>query len=86
MCVLLLSFRSFFLSFFLITLFIYFWLSWVFVVVRGLSLVEASWELLFVAVCGFLLAVAFLCCGARALGTQASVVVARRFSSCGAWA
>ena len=28
----------------------------------------------------------FSCCGARALGTRASVVAARRLSSCGAWA
>ena len=34
-------------------------------------------ELLFVALCGLLIAMASLCCGARALGTQASVVVAR---------
>ena len=28
----------------------------------------------------------FSCCGARALGTWASVVVARGLSSCGSWA
>ena len=28
----------------------------------------------------------FPCCGAQALGTRASVVVARGFSSCGSWA
>ena len=28
----------------------------------------------------------FSCCGARALGLQASVVVARGLSSCGLWA
>ena len=28
----------------------------------------------------------FSCCGERALGTQASVIVARAFSSCGSWA
>ena len=38
----------------------------------------------FVAVRGLLIAVASLCCGARALGARASVVVARRLSSCGA--
>ena len=32
--------------------------------------------LLFVAVCGLLIAVASLCCGAWALGVRASVVVA----------
>ena len=39
--------------------------------------------LLFVVVLGLLIAVASLCCGARALGTQASVAVARGLSSCG---
>ena len=38
--------------------------------------------LLFIVVCGLLVAVASHC-GAWALGTQASVVVARRLSSCG---
>ena len=50
--------------------------------------------LLFVVVCGLLIAVASLCCRAWALGAQASVVVARGlqqlwhvgFSSCGSWA
>ena len=37
--------------------------------------------LLFVAVCGLLIAVASLCCGARALGMRASVVVAHGLSS-----
>ena len=45
-----------------------------------------EWGLLFVAVHGFLIEVASLCCGARALGTWASVVVARGLSSCGSWA
>ena len=40
-------------------------------------------ELLFVAVHGLLTAVASLRCGARALGAQASVVVACGLSSCG---
>ena len=39
--------------------------------------------LLFVAVHGLLIAVASLCCRARALGTQPSVAVARGLSSCG---
>ena len=39
--------------------------------------------LLFIVVCGLLIAVASLCCGARDLGTWASVVVARGLSSCG---
>ena len=42
--------------------------------------------LLFVAVRRLLIAVASLCCGARALGTRASVVVARELSSCGSQA
>ena len=58
----------------------------------------SEWGLLFAAVPGLLIAVASLCCGARALGVQASVVVAcglsswglqsleRRLSSCGAQA
>ena len=37
----------------------------------------------FVAVRGLLIVLASLCCGAWALGTWASVVVARRLSSCG---
>ena len=36
----------------------------------------SEWRLLFVAVCGLLIAVASLCCRALALGVQASVVVA----------
>ena len=56
------------LFFFLFYEFIYFfWLCWVFVAVRGLSLV---------AVPGLLIAEASRC-GARALGAPASVVVAR---------
>ena len=45
-----------------------------------------EWRLLFLAVRGLLTAVASLCCGARALGVQASVVVAHGLSSCGLWA
>ena len=41
--------------------------------------------LLFVVVCGLLIAVASRC-GAQALGARALVVVARRLSSCGSWA
>ena len=56
-------------------LFIYFWLCWVFVAARGLSLVAASGATLCCGArashCG-----GFSCCGARALGTRASVVVA----------
>ena len=49
---------------------IYFWLHWVFTAAHRLSLV--------VAIGGYSLR-----CGARALGVRASVVVARRLSSCG---
>ena len=43
-----------------------------------------EWGLLFVVVCGLLIGVvASLCCGAWALGMQASVVVACGLSSCG---
>ena len=41
-----------------------------------------EWRLHFVVVCGLLIAVASLCCRARALGTRASVVAARGLSSC----
>ena len=66
-----------------IYLLIYFWLRWVFVAARRLSLVAESGGLLFIAVRGLLTAVASRC-GARALGAWASVVVARGLSSCGA--
>ena len=46
----------------------------------------SEWGLLFVAVCGLLIAVSSLCCRAWALGAGASVVVAHRLSSCGPWA
>ena len=65
-----------------IYLFIYFWLHWVFVAARGLSLVVVREGLLFVAVRGLLTAVAS-CCSARALGAWASLVVARGLTSCG---
>ena len=65
--------------------FIYFWLRWVWVSIaaRGLSLVVASGATLH---CGAQASHCrgFSCCGARALGARASVVVARRgLSSCG---
>ena len=64
----LLFFKSF------VYLFIYFRLRWVFVAVCGLSLVAASggYSSLWASHCG-----GFSCCGARALGARASVVVAR---------
>ena len=64
-------------------LFIYFWLHWVFVAARGLSSSCGEWGAAlccsaWASHCG-----GFSCCGAWALGTQASVVVARGLSSCG---
>ena len=63
---------------FLNYLFIHFCLHWVFVAVRGLSLVASSGATLhrdaWVSHCGV-----FSCCGAQALGHVG-------FSSCGAWA
>ena len=50
-------------------IFFFFWLHWVFFAALGLSLVVGGGG--------------FSCCGARALGARASVVVARRLSSCG---
>ena len=57
----------------------YFWLHWVFVAVRGLSLVAARGATLR---CGARASrcSGFSCCGARALGMWASVVVAHRLS------
>ena len=57
-------------------LFIYFWLHWVFIAVRGLSLVAVSGGVR-ASHCG-----GFSCCGARALGVWVSVLVARSLSSC----
>ena len=62
--------------FILIKFFLNFWLRWVFVAARGLSLVAVSRGLCCGACashCG-----GFSCCGARALGAQASVAVAHR--------
>ena len=53
----------------------FFWLRWVFVAVRRLSVVAMSG----VSHC-------LSCCGEWALGTQTSVVAARGISSCGTWA
>ena len=60
--------------------FIYFFLPWVFVAVRGLSLVAAITLLCSVQAshCG-----GFSCCGAQALGAWASVVVACRLQNAG---
>ena len=71
-------------GFFLINKFIYFWLRWVFVVARGLSLVAASRGYSSLRCAGFSLR--GFSCGAQALGVRASVVVVRGLSSCGLWA
>ena len=72
-------------SFFFFKL-VYFWLHWVFIAARGLPLVAARGGATLrcgaqASHCG-----GFSCCGARAPGVQASVVVAHGLSSCGAWA
>ena len=62
--------------------FIYFWLHWVFVAAHGFLYLRGAGAALSCGArashCG-----GFSCCGARALGTWASVVVALRLSSCG---
>ena len=70
-------FAVLFLFFFNLCIFIYLFLA-----ACGLSLVAASGGLLFIVVRGLLIVVASRC-GAGALGTRASVVVARGLSSCG---
>ena len=65
----LLSLFSFYIYLFLAAL--------VFVAAHGLFSRCGEPGLLFVVVCGLLIVVASLCCGARALGAQASVVMAR---------
>ena len=70
----------YFILFLKINLCFNFWLHWVFVATRGLSLVAASR-----GYCSFR-CVGFSCCGARALGTRASVAVVHGLSSCGSWA
>ena len=70
----------------LTNLFIYFWLCWVFLAAHGLfsKLLRAGTTLR----CGARAShhSGFSCCGARALGTRASVVVVHRLSTLGAWA
>ena len=70
------------LFFFLINLFIYFWLRWVFIAARGLSLVVASRGYSSLLCAGFSLRWLLLC-GAQGLGAQALVVAARGLSSWG---
>ena len=69
-----------FLSIFFKELFIYFWLHWVFIATRGLSLVAASGGYSLVVVCGLFVAVASLVSEHRLWGTWASVVAAYRLS------
>ena len=63
----------------------YFWLHWVFIAARGLSLVAASGPTLCCGArashCG-----GFSCCRAWALGARASEVAAHRLGSCGSQA
>ena len=61
-----------------IYLFIYFWLSWVFVAVHGLSLVAASWGYSWLRCMGFSLQWLLLL---RGMGSRCG-----GFSSCGSWA
>ena len=81
------------LLFFLINLFIlfiYFWLHWVFVAARGLSLVAASGGCSSLRCAGFLLRWLLLLriTGSRraGFGSCASRALERRLSSCGSWA
>ena len=66
----------------LIYLLIYFWPRWVFIAAHRLSLVAASGGYSSLWCAGSSHCNGFSCCGAWALGARASVVVARRLSSC----
>ena len=68
----------YFIIFFNINLFIYFWLCWVFVAVRGLSLVAASGGYSWLRCVGFSLRWLLLL---RSTGSTHA-----GFSSCGTWA
>ena len=70
---------------YLLFILFFFWLHWVFVAARGLSLVEASRGYSSLRCAGFSLQWLLLL-RSRALGVQASVAVARGLSSCGSWA
>ena len=78
------EFPSFIFYFFKFIYFIYFWLRWVFIAARAFSSCGER-GLLFVAVRGLLIAVASVVAEHGLYGTRASVVVARRLSSCGSW-
>ena len=67
---------------FVFLIYFYFWLRWVFVAARGLSLVAVSGGYSLLQCAGFSLWLLLLrSTGSRRVG---SVVVARRLSSCGA--
>ena len=66
-------------------IYFYFCLCWVFTAVHRPSLVAASGGYSSLWCAGFHCG-GFSCCGARALGTWASVVVAHKLISCGSWA
>ena len=68
----------------LVLFFFNFWLHWVSVAVRGLFSSCGEQGLLFIVVCGLLIALASLVAEHEALGAWASVVVACGLSSCGA--
>ena len=74
----LLDFKTFLKIYLFFILFIYFWLRWVFVAVRGLSLVVVSWGYSALQCTGFPLSWVLLLqsTGSRRMG----------FSSCGTWA
>ena len=76
-------FFFFFLNIIFYLFYFFLWLRWVFVAARGLSLVAVSGGATLccsarASPCGGL-----SCCGAWALGVQASIVVERGLSSCG---
>ena len=67
-----------------VLLFIYLWLSWVFVAVRGPSLAVASGGCSLVLECGLIIEVASLFAEHRLEGAWTSVVAVCGLSSCGA--
>ena len=83
-------FNDVFLFIYLFILFIYFWLHWVFIAERGLSLVVASGGYSLLRRVGFSLrwllllqSVGSRCTGFSSCGSRA---LERSLSSCGAWA
>ena len=63
--------------------FFFFWLCWVFLALRGFSLVAVSGD--YSQGAGAPHCDGFSCCRARALGTWASVITVLELSSCGSW-